>query len=75
MSWITRSLPTEPDLDASPPPATPLETLEAERLQLIDQIRPRIRSSRQERIRRRIAEITRQMIAIEASRHSTGANS
>jgi hypothetical protein len=64
VSWIARSLPSEPELDASPP-ATPLETLEAERLQLIRQIRPRIRSKRQERIRRQISEITCQMMRLE----------
>ncbi len=67
MSWIARSLPPESEQDASPPPATPLEMLEAERLELIDQIRPRIRSARQERIRRRIEEITLQMMRLEHS--------
>lgn len=62
MTWIARSLPPEPDL---PPPDPPprIELLAAERNRLIEQLRPRIRSNRQERIRRRIAEITLQILA------------
>ena len=59
MSWISRSLPPEPE----DPPPTEIETLAAERAALQRQIRPRIRTARQVRIRERIAVITRQILA------------
>ncbi len=62
MNWIDRSQPPEAD-DPPPEPVAEIERLAAERAQLIAQIRPRIRTARQARIRSRIAEITRQMLA------------
>lgn len=66
MSWIARSLPREADDDppATPPPSR-AEMLRAERAELLRQVRPRVRSARQERIRRRIAEITRALLGME----------
>lgn len=67
MSWIARSLPTEAD---DPPPALPpnrLQQLRAERAALLATVHPRIRSSRQERIRRRIADLTRTILAEESA--------
>lgn len=54
MTFVARSLPPE----AEDPPPTRRDLLRAEREALIRQIRPRIRSDRQELIRRRIAAIT-----------------
>lgn len=68
MTWIARSLPPEPDDD--PPaarPPTAAEQLRAERAALLAQVRPRVRSSRQERIRRRIRDLTRTLLALEAA--------
>ncbi len=62
MSWITHSLPREPDDDPPPEPSR-LWQLEAERAALLAQVRRGIRSQRQERILRRIGEITRQLLA------------
>ena len=62
MSFVSRSVPPEAD-DPPPAPVAEIERLAAERAQLIAQIRPRIRTARQVRIRSRIAEITRQMLA------------
>ena len=61
MSWIERSLPRERDEDP-PEPSGPSQ-LEAERAALLAQVRRGIRSQRQERILRRIAEITHQLLA------------
>lgn len=66
MTWIARSLPREADDD--PPPSAPptrTELLRAERAELLGQVRPRVRSARQERIRRRIEEITRTLLGLE----------
>lgn len=62
MSFITRSLPPEAD-DPPPAPPTELESLAAERLALLARVRRGIRSHHQERILRRIAEITRQILS------------
>ena len=61
MTFISRCVPPEAD---DPPPAAPTEiaSLAAERATLQGQVRCGIRSQRQERILRRIAEITRQML-------------
>lgn len=61
MSWIDRSLPPEPE-DPPPAPPTGLQDLAAERDRLRALVRRGIRSRHQERILRRIAEITRQML-------------
>lgn len=70
MSWITRSCPpdTEPWAD-DPAPAGPgrLAALTAERGRLLALVRPRVRSARQEQIRRRIAAITRQILDLSRS--------
>lgn len=65
MSFVARSCPpdTEPWAD-DPAPAGPLGRLAAERATLIALVRPRVRSARQERIRRRIAELTRQILTL-----------
>lgn len=60
MSWISRSLPPEAD---DPPPApveapVPVDPIEAERAELREKVRPRLRTARQVRIRERIAELT-----------------
>ncbi len=62
MNFITRSQPPEAD---DPPPVAPteIEALAAERAMLQRQVRRGIRSQRQERILRRIAEITRHILA------------
>lgn len=62
MNWIDRSQPREPD-DPPPAPPTDLERLAAERAQLQARVRRGIRSRNQEQILRRIAEITRQILA------------
>ncbi len=67
MSWIARSLPPEPELDASPP-ATPLEMLEAERLQLISAVCPRVRTARQVRIREQISRLTVEILKLQRTR-------
>jgi len=59
MSFASRSLPPE----AEDPPPTALESLAAERASLLGRVRRGIRSRHQERILRRIAEITRAMLA------------
>lgn len=61
MTWITRSQPPEAD-DPPPDPPSEIERLAAERARLLAEIRPRIRTARQARIRERIAAITRQML-------------
>lgn len=58
MGWIDRSLPPE----AEDPPRSELEQLVAERQQLLGRVRRGIRSRHQERILRRIAEITRKIL-------------
>jgi hypothetical protein len=66
MGWIERSLPPEPD-DPPPaprPPPTELERLAAERAALLGQIRPRLRTRRQMRIRERIAGLTRKILTL-----------
>lgn len=60
MSFVSRSLPPEPD----DPPPTELESLAAERAALLRQIRPRIRTARQVRIRERIAGLTRKILTL-----------
>lgn len=62
MGWIERSLPPEAD-DPPPAPSTALQDLAAERDRLRSLVRRGIRSRHQERILRRIAEITRAMLA------------
>ncbi len=62
MSWIDRSLPPEAE-DPPPDPPTELERLAAERAELHTKVRRGIRSRNQERILRRIAEITRQILS------------
>ena len=54
VTFIIRSLPPE----AEDPPPTRRDLLHQEREALIRQIRPRVRSLHQDRIRRRIAAIT-----------------
>lgn len=61
MSWISRSLPPEAD-DPPPAPPTEMERLAAERDRLRLQVRRGVRSRHQERILRRIAEITRRIL-------------
>ena len=66
MIWIERSLPPEPD-DPAPTPRPPppeIERLAAERAALLGQIRPRIRTARQVRIRERIAGLTRKILTM-----------
>lgn len=62
MSWIERSLPPEAD---DPPPIAPteIESLAAERARLVAKVRRGIQSRHQDRILRRIADITRQILA------------
>jgi len=64
MSWLDRSQPPEPDdpppLEPTPPPAA--SDLAAEREKLAAKVRRGIRSRHQDRILRRIAEITREML-------------
>lgn len=63
MSWIDRSQPPEAE---DPPPAPPADAaiadLAAERDDLRSKVRRGIRSRHQDRILRRIAEITREML-------------
>lgn len=61
MGWIDRSLPPEADDPLQAPPSE-LEQLVAERQQLLGRVRRGIRSRHQERILRRIAEITRKIL-------------
>ncbi len=61
MNWIDRSLPPEAD-DPPPAPVAEIDRLAAERAALIAEIRPRIRTARQVRIRSRIAVITRLLL-------------
>jgi hypothetical protein len=61
MTWITRSLPREAE-DPPPEPPGEIARLEAERAQLSAEVRRGIRSRRQERILRRIAEITKAIL-------------
>lgn len=62
MRWIDRSLPPEAD-DPPPEPVTETIDLAAERAALVARVRRGIRSRNQERILRRIAEITRQILS------------
>lgn len=74
MSWVARSCPpdTEPWADeAAQAPDDPLAALTAERGRLIALVRPRIRSTRQERIRRQIAALTRQILVLHRSRRQS----
>ena len=68
MSWISRSVPPEAD---DPPPTLPteIERLAAERTALVARVRRGIRSRHQERILRRISEITRLIL----QQHTGGA--
>lgn len=63
MSFVSRSLPPEAD---DPPPVGPteMESLAAERAALLRQIRPRLRTRRQMRIRERIAGLTRKILTL-----------
>lgn len=61
MSFTSRSLPPE----AEDPPPTRRDLLRRERDMLLRQVRPRVRSDRQERIRRRIADITKAIMTEE----------
>ena len=63
MTWVHRSLPPEAD-DPPPAPPTALQDLAAERDRLRSLVRRGIRTRHQVRILRRIAEITREMLAI-----------
>lgn len=64
MSFASRSLPPE----SEDPPPSRRDLLLMERDLLIRQVRPRVRSDRQERIRRRIADLT-QAIMTEETRY------
>lgn len=70
MSWIAHSQPAEPDLPPPDPPPAPSrrDALAAERATLLTLLRPRVRSERQERIRRRITAITRDLLLLETDR-------
>lgn len=70
MNWLERSQPREAEDPPPPLPAPPsrLEQLRAERAALLASVHPRIRSSRQERIRRRISDLTRQILNEESRR-------
>ncbi|PIO98610.1 hypothetical protein [Pleomorphomonas carboxyditropha] len=61
MSFASRSLPPE----AEDPPPTRRDLLLMERDTLLRQVRPRVRSHDQERIRRRIADLTRAIMTEE----------
>jgi hypothetical protein len=61
VTFVSYSLPPE----AEDPPPTRRDLLRLERDVLLRQVRPRVRSNRQERIRRRIADITRAIILEE----------
>ncbi len=62
MTFVSRSVPREAD---DPPPTLPteIESLAAERAALIGRVRRGIRSRHQERILRRIADITRKILS------------
>lgn len=62
MTWITRSQPREAE---DPPPESVTETIDlvTERAALAAKVRRGIRSRHQERILRRIAEVTRQILS------------
>lgn len=62
MSWITRSQPPEAE-DPPPDPPTETQRVAAERAELAAKVRRGIRSRHQERILRRIAEITREILS------------
>lgn len=62
MTFASRSVPPEAD-DPPPAPVAEIDRIAAERAALLEQIRPRIRTARQARIRSRIADLTRQMLA------------
>jgi hypothetical protein len=67
MSWIDRCQPREAE-DPPPPLSGPpgrLEQLRPERVALLASVHLRVRSSRQERIRRRIADLTNQILMEE----------
>lgn len=73
MTWISHSLPPEAE---DPPPALPappsrLDELRAARAALLQSVRPRIRSERQERIRRRIVDLTLKILVEETSHAET----
>jgi hypothetical protein len=61
MSWISHSVPREAE-DPPPEPPSEIARLEVERAALQASVRRGIRSQRQERILRRIAEITREIL-------------
>lgn len=60
MTFATRSIPREAD----DPPPDRRQVLEWERQSLLAQVRPRIRSARQELIRRRITELTTEILKL-----------
>lgn len=60
MSFASRSLPPEPD----DPPPTRLQERTREREALLGQVRSRVRTLRQARIRERIAGLTRQILTL-----------
>lgn len=62
MNWISHSLPPEAE-DPPPEPVTETIDLAAERAALVARVRRGIRSRNQERILRRIADITRQILS------------
>ena len=69
MSFVARSCPPDsepwPGSGADdPPPPGRLARLATERAMLLTLVRPRVRSDRQERIRRRITELTRQILTL-----------
>jgi hypothetical protein len=66
MTFITRSLPREAE-DPPPDPPTRLELLQAEHRLLASKVRRGIRSRHQERILRRIAEITRAILTLSGA--------
>jgi hypothetical protein len=61
MTFANHSVPPE----AEDPPPTRRDLLAMERDMLLRQVRPRVRSDRQERIRRRIADITKAIMTEE----------
>lgn len=69
MSFVAHSCPPESEpwpgsgADEPAPPGR-LARLAAERATLLALVRPRVRSDRQERIRRRITDLTRQILGL-----------
>ncbi|PZA12443.1 hypothetical protein DNX69_10725 [Rhodopseudomonas palustris] len=63
MPWADRSLPPERDDDPPPDLPTPLDALEAERRDLISQVRRGVHSKRQRQILKRVAALTLSILA------------